>query len=150
MEKRNMSSHHRYKSRDFEFGQLLMALRKKAGLTQEEVALRVGVGEKSIRNWEGGTNYPTELNLQRLIELYLAKNAFVPGQEQDEARALWEQLRESASRHIGLFDERWFVRLLTERQARIPRQALPTEGSQTPLPPPSPEQPPSQPPLAFP
>ena len=99
-----MSYHRRYKPRDFDFAQRLLTLRKRASLTQEEVALRVGVTEKAIRNWEGGSNHPTEANLRKLIELYLNNRAFAPGQEYDEARQLWEQLRESTHRHGNSFD----------------------------------------------
>src|SRR5260370_35988979 len=100
-----MSGHHRYKQRAFDFAQLLVTLRKRAGLTQEEIALQIGVTEKTVGNWEGGSNYPAEANLRKLIELYLGKNVFTPGCEQDEARALWEQLRESTPDHRISFDE---------------------------------------------
>src|SRR5256886_8105636 len=106
---------HRYKQRDFDFAQLLVTRRKKVGLTQEEVALRLGVAEKSIRNWEAGSNYPTEHHLRKLIELYLDKNVFGYGQERDEARLLWNQLHERVPQRIGIFDEQWFVALFQER-----------------------------------
>src|SRR2546421_4846759 len=77
MEERDVSYHH-YKSRDFEFGQLLLTLRKRASLTQEEVALQMDVTTKAIRNWEGGSNYPSDVNLQKLITLYLGQHAFAP------------------------------------------------------------------------
>src|SRR2546429_7415742 len=66
METRDMS-YHRYKPRDFRFAQLLVTLRKRAKLTQEEVALRMAVTVRAIGNWEGGSNYPSELNLRKLI-----------------------------------------------------------------------------------
>src|SRR5438034_11827864 len=100
-----MSGQHRYKQRDFDFAQLLVTLRKRAGLTQEEVALQIGVTEKTVGNWEGGSNYPAEANLRKLIELYLCQNVFTPGREQDEAGALWEQLGENTPLHIGSLDE---------------------------------------------
>src|SRR2546421_1200973 len=112
-----MSYHHRYKPRDFVFAQRLLSLRKRTALTQEAVALHVGVTEKAIRNWEGGSNYPSEANLRKLIELYLQKNVFAPGHEQDEACLLWEQLHERTPHRIGLFDEPWFAALLQEWQA---------------------------------
>src|SRR5260370_3402999 len=118
MEVRAMHYHLRYKARDFDFAQLLVSLRKRAGLTQEDVALQVGVGEKSIRNWEGGTNYPTALNLRKLIELYLDRRVFPPGQEQDEVRLLWEQLHERVPHRTGVFDEQWFADLLSRQQVR--------------------------------
>src|SRR5260370_3111864 len=114
---------HRYKQRDFDFAQLLVTRRKKVGLTQEEVALRLGVAEKSIRNWEAGSNYPTELHLRKLIKLYLDKNVFGYGQERDEARLLWNQLHERVTQRIGIFDEQWFVALFQEWRARSASQA---------------------------
>src|SRR5205807_4805150 len=60
MEKRDLSDHHRYKRRDFDFARLLVTLRRRANLTQEDVALHLRISEKAIRNWEGGSNYPSE------------------------------------------------------------------------------------------
>src|SRR5260370_14877209 len=117
MELRDMSYYHGYKQRDFHFAQLLVTLRKRASLPQEKVALRVGITERAIGNWEGGSNYPKEPNLQKLIELYLDKNAFEPGHEPDEARALWNQFHESVPRRDSSFDEQWFASLLAQCQA---------------------------------
>src|SRR5260370_21585123 len=113
-----MSYHHRYKPRDFRVAQLLVTLRKKASLTQEELALRMDVTAKAIGNWEGGTNYATELNLRKLIELYLDNDVFAPGQEREEARLFWELLHERNPYRIGSFDERWCATLFTEWQAQ--------------------------------
>ncbi len=52
MEKRDISYHRHYKQRDFDFAHQLATLRRRAKLTQEEVALRIGLTEKSIRNCE--------------------------------------------------------------------------------------------------
>src|SRR5947208_3417679 len=112
-----MSYHHRYKLRDYVFAQRLLSLRKRTALTQEAVALHVGVTEKAIRNWEGGSNYPSEANLRKLLELYLDQDAFAPSQELDEARTLWDQLRASTHR-ISSFDELWFATLLKQWRAR--------------------------------
>src|SRR5947209_1477442 len=109
-----MSHQQRYKPRDFAFAQRLLALRKRAALTQGEVALHVGVSEKAIGSWEGGSYHPTEANLRKLIELYLNKDAFTADQEQEEARALWVQLQESTLHRISDFDEPWFATLLKE------------------------------------
>src|SRR5260370_10481564 len=112
MERADMGYQQRYKARDFDFAQRLVTLRKHTGLTQGEIALRVGVTEKAIRNWEGGSNYPSEPNLQKLIEVYLGKNAFTSGHEQDEARLLGELLHENSSHRIGSFDEHCIMALL--------------------------------------
>jgi transcriptional regulator with XRE-family HTH domain len=111
-------SYHRYKHKDFHFADRVLMLRKRADLTQEEVALRIGVTTRAIRNWEGGSNYPEDAHLRKLIELYLAHQVFLPGREQDEARALWDQLRESSDQRRSVFDEWWFTALLTQKQIR--------------------------------
>src|SRR5437868_9990620 len=124
-----MSYHHHYKLRDFVFAQRLLTLRKRTGLTQEAVALHVAVTEKAIRNWEGGSNYPSEANLRKLIELYLDQDAFAAGQEQDEARTLWEQWQESTHHHISGFDELWFASVLKQWRARRLSLTPPSEDS---------------------
>lgn len=122
---RDMNARHHYKPRDFEFAQPLVTLRKRAGLTQKAVALQLGVGEKSIRNWEGGNCYPSEAHLRQLIEIYLSKHAFTPEHEQEEVHKLWDQLGERTSHHTSSFDEQWFAALLqkvrTKRSSRFPR-----------------------------
>src|SRR5437667_6122617 len=105
----------RYTVKDHRFGLQLFTLRRKAGLTQDEMANRMGVSEKAIRNWEGGTSYPSGFNLKKLIETLLLSNAFKPGDERDEARTLWEQASESASRSKAPFDEQWFATLLKQQ-----------------------------------
>src|SRR5260370_36881401 len=120
-----MSYHHRYKPRDFAFAQRLLSLRKRTGLTQEAVALHVAGTEKAIRNWEGGSNYPSEANLRKLLELYLDQAAFAADQEQDEARALWQQWQESTHRRINSFDELRFATLLKQWQAQPPSDPHP-------------------------
>lgn len=111
-----MSYHRRYKLKDNRFGLLALTLREKAGLTQTEVARVLGVSERTIGHWEGGTAYPTPTNLKELIKLYVQKGAFSAGREQDEAKVFWEQAAESASRRKALFDEAWFAELLKQQQ----------------------------------
>src|SRR5260370_31955532 len=82
------------------------------------MALHGGVTEKAIRNWEGGSNYPRQDNLRKLLELSLDKDAFAAGLELDEARALHEQWQESTHRRINSFDELWFATLLKQWQAQ--------------------------------
>src|SRR5258708_15030664 len=137
-----MGYHRHYKQRDFDFAQQLAMLRRRARLTQEEMALRIGVTGKSIRNWEGGSNYPKEFHLRKLIGLYLDHNVFAPGQEREEACLLWELTREHNPNRIGSFDERWFLALFTQWQTQNASQKPPPIGHQaserpspTPLPP---------------
>src|SRR6266705_1308135 len=112
---RGMQYHPRYKTNDDPFGLLVLTLRKKAALTQVELAKLVGVTEKTVRNWEGGTDYPSESHLKKLIETYLCRGVFTPGQEREEAKTLWERACQSASRRKAIFDETWFTFRLAQQ-----------------------------------
>src|SRR5260370_21159721 len=103
-----MSYQRRYKLKDDRFGLMALTLREKAGLVQAEVASVLGVSERAIRHWEGGTAFPTADNLKKLIELYLYHEAFVSGHERDDATACCEQAAHTASRHKALFDDASF------------------------------------------
>ena len=41
-----------------EIGNKIMELRKKSGLTQEELAEKIGVARQTISKWELGETYP--------------------------------------------------------------------------------------------
>ena len=119
-----MSTSHRYKKRDYTFGLLLVTLREKAGLTQANVTSQTGISEKTLRNWESGSNYPKEIHLKILIEFYLRKGVFVPGKERDEAYTLWEHMTRNAFHRKAGFDYDWFAALLTSYYQREQSNAL--------------------------
>lgn len=48
----------------------LSELRKKAGLTQSELAIRVGVTQMAVSHWESGRRHPGLEALVRLGELF--------------------------------------------------------------------------------
>ena len=114
-----MDTHRQYKLIDFRFGQMAAGLRSKAGLTQKDVAVALGVSRRSIQHWEGGTAFPNPANLKKLIELYLPYEAFTAGKEIEEAQALWEQADESAVRRKNFFDRPWLESLLAHRSPRM-------------------------------
>src|SRR6266487_4531970 len=43
---------------------LLLRYRGRSGLTQRELAARVGVSTRTVENWEAGVNYPSAQPLQ--------------------------------------------------------------------------------------
>lgn len=51
------------------FGERLRELRKKAGLTQEELAYKVGVHETTIRGWETTKRLPHASELKKLAAI---------------------------------------------------------------------------------
>ena len=52
------------------FSEKLTALRKKAGLSQEELAQQLGVTRQSVSKWKGGTAVPELVKLISLSELF--------------------------------------------------------------------------------
>ena len=55
---------------DYPFGNRLLALRTKSGLTQRQVASCVGVTDKAVSKWETGASKPTTNALRQLAALY--------------------------------------------------------------------------------
>ncbi|MBZ0303701.1 MAG: tetratricopeptide repeat protein [Anaerolineae bacterium] len=97
----------RYRDQDFGFGQSMLSLRSKIGLTQEAVADFLGVSRRSVGAWEAGSKYPKAAHLRRFIELAVEHGAFTAGNEADEIRALWRQ-----SQQRVLLDKYWLAGVL--------------------------------------
>ena len=55
--------------RDFEFGNRLFQLRKKAGLSQAQLGEKVGVSNKAVSKWENGTAKPGLDAVHRLADV---------------------------------------------------------------------------------
>ncbi len=51
-------------------GRFLAGLRKSRGITQLEVAQRLGIADKTVSKWECGNGYPDIAMLPALAELY--------------------------------------------------------------------------------
>ncbi len=113
--------------RNDRFADKILVLRSRAGLSQQEVAARLGVSERAVRAWEAGASYPDPTNLQGLLATYLQQGAFLAGQEEAEAKALWEQARRQSVRFKLPFDPLWFASLLA---ARTPRPAHWPDGKE--------------------
>src|SRR2546421_9962860 len=79
-----------YGERDYAFGQSMLTLRTKLGLTQAELADRLGVSRRAGGEWELGSSYPKAEHLKQLIELAVKQQAFPAGRGAEEIRALWE------------------------------------------------------------
>ena len=55
---------------DYNFGNYILHLREKSGLTQAELALKVGVTGKAVSKWETGRSKPTTNTLRKLAALW--------------------------------------------------------------------------------
>ena len=115
-----------YGERDYAFGQRMLTLRSAIGLTQAGLADLLGVSRQAVGDWEAGSSYPKAHHLQHLIRLAVQQQAFPPGREAEEIRALWK-----AAHQKVLLDEQW---LSTSLGSARPSLALVTPLPVTPVP----------------
>jgi WD40 repeat protein/transcriptional regulator with XRE-family HTH domain len=116
------------------FRGLVLQVRGRTGLTQRELAARIGVSVGSIQGWEAGLTYPSAASLQALIATGLQAGGFAVGREHEEARALWAAALRDAPRLRTPFDGAWFEQITDGRRPPTPRD-LPSDGSATIVPP---------------
>jgi transcriptional regulator with XRE-family HTH domain len=96
-----------YRERDYAFGQLMLTLRTRIGLTQASLGDLPGISRRAVAEWEGGLAYPKAERLKQLITLAVGASAFPAGHEEEEIRTLWK-----AARQKVLLDEAWLQELL--------------------------------------
>src|SRR5215469_3038491 len=87
--RRPLVKRYSYGERDYAFGQMILTLRTTLGLTQTGLADQLGVSRRAVAEWEAGLSYPKAERLQQLIELGVQQQAFPPGREEEQIRALW-------------------------------------------------------------
>ncbi len=101
-----------YRERDYVFGQVMLTVRTRLGLTQAELADRLGVRRRAVTDWEGGLSYPSVDHLKHVVALAIERQAWPIGHEAEEVRTLWQVAHQKV-----LLDEAWLGRLLSDRQA---------------------------------
>src|SRR5712691_8213285 len=106
------------------FQGVLLRYRGRTGLTQRELAARVGVSTRTVENWEAGVNYPSALPLQALILVLLESGGLTVAREGVEAHELWAAAPRQAPRMHTPLDEVWLAAVLAERTVpQTPEQA---------------------------
>jgi non-specific serine/threonine protein kinase len=109
-----MASNRLNEVREYAFADQALTLRKRTGLTQHELADLLGVTRQTIHTWEAGLSYPGSERLKQLIALYLERGTLESGRDEQEAAALWETVREKATRRVEPFDAGWFSSLRSD------------------------------------
>src|SRR5258708_15137304 len=85
------------------FAGLLLRHRGRTGLTQRDLAERLGTTRRSIPDWESGAYYPTAERLQALILVFSESCGLTAAREGIEARDLSAAaLREAPRMHTPL------------------------------------------------
>lgn len=62
----------------------LLSLRKKSGMSQEELAAKLGVTRQSVSRWEIGTALPDAQNIQALSKIFSVSADFLLNDEEEE------------------------------------------------------------------
>jgi WD40 repeat protein/transcriptional regulator with XRE-family HTH domain len=106
------------------FGRLLLVYRARTGLTQRELAARVGVAMRSVQGWETGLMYPGAGRLEALIASLLEAGGFSSGAELADAEALWAAVEREAPRTHPPFHREQFSALLDRRTHALPISQL--------------------------
>jgi WD40 repeat protein/transcriptional regulator with XRE-family HTH domain len=109
------------------FQGLLLRHRGRTGLTQRELAARVGVSKRTLQDWEAGVSYPGAERLQALIAAFLSSGGQAAGREAVEARELWSTALREAPRLHTPFDPDWFAELLAQRTGSAGRETRPAK-----------------------
>ena len=100
---------------DESFQGLLLRHRGRTGLTQRQLAERMGAHMRSVQEWETGGSYPGAERLQALIAALLESGGLQAGSETAEAEALWAAVPREAPRMQTPLDRAWLATLLTRR-----------------------------------
>src|SRR5262249_30240690 len=100
------------------FTDLLLRYRGRSGLTQRQLATRVGASVRAIQGWETGDAYPETRRLQALIAALLEAGALTPGNELEEAEQMWHAVMLAAPHSHPPFEHDWF-RSLTGAHAVV-------------------------------
>ncbi|MDF0479877.1 helix-turn-helix transcriptional regulator [Vagococcus sp. PNs007] len=86
-----------------EINKLLKAKRQELSLTQEQVAEKIYVSQKSVSNWETGKTYPDIESLVRLATLYELSLDNLLLEEPKAVEASTEQTKRTVLKKLSLF-----------------------------------------------
>ena len=96
-----------YRDRDYAFGETMLDLRARIGLTQAGLATLLGVSRRAVADWEAGNSYPKAERLKQLITLAIQQHAFRAGHEVEKINELWRKAHQKV-----LLDESWLSDVL--------------------------------------
>ncbi len=103
-----------YGERDYAFGQAMLTLRTRIGVTQADLAEVLGITRKAISRWEAGDTYPKPPHLKALLAFAMKHRAFPAGDEEEEIRAFWHVAHQKV-----LLDERWLQEVLGQQRPQL-------------------------------
>ena len=100
-----------------------------AGLTQRQLAARVGVSRGAVQDWEAGVSYPDAHHLQALIVAFLEADGLMSGYQSAEAEAMWAAVLREAPRMQTPFDASWWAAVLKRQPGSAAGEATPGQAA---------------------
>src|ERR1700716_439873 len=97
------------------FAGLLLRHRGRTGLTQRDLAARLGTTRRSVQDWESGAYYPSAERLQALIQVLFESGGLTVGRDRVEADPSWAGGLRDAPRMQTQRDEVWLDGVPAER-----------------------------------
>ena len=83
-------------------GTRIKTMRMSRGLSQAQLARKIGVGQSTVAMWENGSRIPSWDAIDSLSDVFnTPPSAIIDGERPDEDRIVWE-LRESLRRNPDL------------------------------------------------
>src|SRR2546421_7201082 len=123
-ERRRLVKRAWYREQDAPFGQLMLTLRTRIGLTQAGLAKLLGISRHAVAAWEAGRSYPTAEHLTTCIGLGIQQQVFASERRAQEIRALWH-----AAHQKVLLDETWLQGLLSQQPSPLMEVAVEPIGA---------------------
>ena len=100
-------------------GHQIQSLRNKHRLTQEDLALKLGVSKQTISNWETGLKTPRMGAIEKLSNLFnVSKSFIIEGKEDNHEGilAIYEQLDDSRKNEVIDFAK---FKLIEQKKSQI-------------------------------
>ncbi len=95
-------------------GEFLAIQRKARGLTQQEVANKLGISNKTLSSWESGRSYPDILTLPALAEIYgVTVDEILSGERSDRDKDAGEITERSQKKLLKNAANRYSVKCTT-------------------------------------
>lgn len=89
----------------------IIELRKKAGLSQEELAEKMGVSRQSVSKWEGALSIPDLDKILLMSEIFGVSTDYLLKDEYGEIPTPTEEISESAFRKVSLEEANEFIKV---------------------------------------
>ena len=97
----------------------IIELRKKAGLSQEELAEKMGVSRQSVSKWEGALSIPDLDKILLMSEIFGVSTDYLLKDELGDIPAPKEEVSESTFRKVSMEEANAFIKVKDETAPKV-------------------------------